>query len=316
MVAIYEKIIKYIDEHIKDEITIEDISKIAGYSSSHIYKIFKYYTSMPIMEYIRGKKLYFAANEFYTGRKLYDIALDFGYETPAGFYKAFQTVFGCSPSEYKNNPTNKNNVLRSNIFMNIENIKNIEELDEGLEFFKYISKITPESDEKFGRNWWIENFNKNPELLLYAKDESKICAVVFGFADGGSITIHEGVLEKYKNTGIFEALFVEIEKRAKRLGYHGIALGIGEGEEEFYAKLGYAGSMLVQSEKHSVEKLKNFLENSCKDGENYEITGTNIYEGYINQLWLRISILDKEQKKRFEEELGDCWCQIIVGKSI
>ena len=315
--AIYEKIIKYIDEHIKDEITLDELSKLAGYSQWHLYKIFKIYSPVPIKEYIRNKKLYAAANEIYTGRKLYDVALDYGYETPAGFYKAFQSVFSCKPSEYKNN--NQNYKTRRNIFMNIEHVKSVEELDEGLKFFNYIYDPyieNGEKTEKFKRNWWIENFNKNPELLLYAKDGDKICAVTFGFVDGGNITVHEGVLEDYRNTGIFEALFIELEKRVKKLGYTGIALGIGEGQEEFYAKLGYTGSMLIQSEKHSVDELKNFLETSCGKNKNYEITGSGIYDGYVNQLWLRVSILDKDLKHKFEQELGDCWTQIIVGKSI
>jgi AraC-like DNA-binding protein/GNAT superfamily N-acetyltransferase len=313
--SVYEKIVKYIDEHIKDEITLDDISKLAGYSIWHLYKIFKIYSPVPIKEFIRNKRLYAAATEIYTGRKLYDVALDYGYETPAGFYKAFQTVFGCKPSEYKINNT------RRNIFMNIENVKTIEELNEGLKFFKYLypdldcfSQVHSESDEKFGRQWWSETFKKNPELLLYAKDGGTICAVTFAFNDGGGdgLTIHEGIIEDYWNTGIFEALFIELEKRAKKLGFTRLTLGIQEGQEEFYAKLGYTGSMLIQSEKHSVDELKKVIEGN----KNYEITGTNIYEGYINQLWLRVSILDKELKKKYEEELGDCWCQIVVGKGL
>ena len=129
---VYEKVIKYIDGHIKDDITLDDLSKHAGYSQCHLYKIFKIYSPAPIAKYIRNKRLYAAANEIYTGRKLYEVALDFGFETPAGFYKAFQSVFGCKPSEYKINNT------RRNIFMNIENVKSIEELNEGIEFFKLI----------------------------------------------------------------------------------------------------------------------------------------------------------------------------------
>jgi len=305
--SVYEKIIRYIDEHIKNEITLDEISKFIGYSQWHLYKIFKIYSPAPIMEYIRNKRLYAAANEIYTGKKLYDVALDYGYETPAGFYKAFQGVFGCKPSEYKINNT------RRNIFMNIQNVKTIEELDEGLKFFKYTGNIDFEGDGIYSRKWWLETFKKNPELLLYAKDGDKICAVTFGFGDGG-MTVHEGILDEYWSTGIFEALFIELEKRAKKFGYTGICLGIQEGQEEFYAKLGYTGDMLIQSEKHSVDDLKNFLQSL--NNKNYEIKGTNIHDGYINQIWLNVSILDKELKKKFEEELGDCWTQIIVGKGI
>ncbi|MCL1857914.1 MAG: GNAT family N-acetyltransferase [Oscillospiraceae bacterium] len=311
----YEKIIKYIDEHIKNDITLDEISKFAGYSQWHLYKIFKIYSPAPIMEYIRNKRLYAAANEIYTGKKLLEVALDYGYETPAGFYKAFQRVFRCNPSEYKINNT------RRNIFMKIENVKTIEELDEVAEFFKIVYTDSPiefeiKEGEKYSNEWWIEQFNKNPELFLYAKDGDKICGAISGWVEhNNNVTVSsDGVLKEYVNQGIHEALFIEFEKRAKKLGCNGIGLGIGEGQEEFYAKLGYVGRMLIQSEKYSVEELKNFLETSCD--KNYELTGTNIYDGYINQIWLNVSILDKELKKKFEVELGDCWTQIIVGKGI
>ena len=306
IISVYEKIIKYIDENIKNEITLDEISKFAGYSQWHLYKIFRIYSPAPIAKYIRNKRLYAAANEIYTGKKLYDVALDYGYETPAGFYKAFQGVFGCKPSEYK---INKNDKLRRDIFMNIETVKTVEELEE---CFKFVYRNHDFSQTEEQR---IEILNKQPELLLYAKDGDKICAVTLGGGgDNGWVTIDEGVLENYWNTGIFEALFIELEKRAKKLGYIGVCLGIGDGQEEFYAKLGYTGNMLIQSDKHSIDDLKNFL--ASLNNKNYEITQTRIHDGYINQIWLNVPILDKSLKKQFEEVLGGCWTQIIVLKRI
>jgi len=161
----------------------------------------------------------------------------------------------------------------------------------------------------------------NPELLLYAKDGDKICAFTLGRIDplpatkgeGGYITVDEGVLEAYKPIGIFEALFVELEKRAKALKHAGLVVGIGEGEEEFYAKMGYVGKTLVQSEKYSLDELKTFN----AQYKNYEMTGTSVYNydgGSVNQMWLNVPLMDKELKNKFEKEIGDCWVQVIVNK--
>ena len=307
--AIYEKIVRYIDGHIKDEISLDEISKIAGYSKWHIYKIFKIYSPAPIKEYIRNKKIYAAANEIYTGRKLYDVALDYGYETPAGFYKAFQAVFGCAPSEYKNN--NKSYKIRRNIFMNIDHVKSIEEFEEVGEFFQKVYPKIP-----FSKQEWLARWTEVSELFLYARDGDTICAATLGKAgeNDSHIMVDEGVLEEYWDTGIFEALFIELEKRAKKLGYKNIFVAIGEGQEEFYAKLGYIGKLLIQSDKHSIDDLKNFL--ASLKNKNAELSHTRIHDGYINQLWLNVPILDKELKKQFAEVLGDCWLQIIVSKGI
>lgn len=311
LTAVYEQIIKYIETHIRDVISLDDIAKTTCYSLSHIYKIFRIYSPFSIKEYIRIRKLYTAASELYSGRKIYDIALDYGYETPAGFYKAFQNVFGCSPSRYKNN------LMKEGIDMAIENIQNIAELNDVLEFANLIYDkpyIDFEGDHHYSRNFWKKQADKNPGLLLYAKDRDKICGILLGFSDDGKfVTVGgDGTTGEYKNKGIHEALFVEIEKRAKTFGYQGICLGIGEGEEEFYAKLGYIGKTLIQSEKHNIDTLQKFNEQH----KNYEVTGAGVYEGYINQLWINASLLDKELKKNYENKLGDCRIQVIVSKNI
>ena len=311
MTAVYHKIIQYIDENIKDEVTISEIADVAGYSANHIYKIFKLYSSYSVMEYVRRKKLYSAANEMYTGRKLYDIALDYGFETPAGFYKAFKSVFGCSPKEYKNL------IMKEGVNMCIDHVKNIEELDAVLAFARGLyPNLTFEFDGdgegKYSRSFWIEKWQKNPNLLLAARDKDVICGIILGWDDDGKyITVAgDGISPEYKNQGIHEALFVEMEKRVKSLGYKGLALGIGEGQEDFYAKMGYVGKTLIQSEKYSVDELKAF--NECYHG--YEVVGSGVYEGYVNQLWVNASLLDKGLKRKFEQEIGDCWVMIIVSK--
>jgi len=97
----YEKMIRHIDTHINKEITIDDLIKLAGYSRRRIYQLFEEYAGMPVMEYIRRKRIQTAVPELRTGKKLYEVALNYGYETPAGFCKAFQSIFGCSPSNYR-----------------------------------------------------------------------------------------------------------------------------------------------------------------------------------------------------------------------
>lgn len=305
MASAYENIILYIDEHIKDEITLDDISKAVGYSSHHIYKIFKMYTSVPVMEYIRRKKLYSAANEFYTGRKLYDIALDYGYETQAGFYKAFQSVFGCSPSEYKNN------ISERKTFMLIENVKNTKELDYVLAFIRTFYPTIYSEEGSY--DYWVKMIDEMPELLLYVKDGDKICGSAFACEGNVGITIsHDSILEEYKSQGIHEMLMVEIEKRAKKFGYHLITLGITDGEEAFYANLGYTASLLIQSGAHSIEELENFNKNN----KNYEVLWTNLYDGEINQICLRTPIGDKELPQKYKQAFDQCWTQTIVQKNI
>jgi len=96
-----QRVIDYIDAHLKEDISIAALADIASYSPWHLYHLFVACTGTPLMEYVRLRRLRSAIDELAQGRKLYDIALDYGFETQAGFYKAFQRHFGCSPARYR-----------------------------------------------------------------------------------------------------------------------------------------------------------------------------------------------------------------------
>lgn len=95
-----EKCINFIEDHIKENITIEEVTSQSGYSHYHFCRVFNLCMGMSIMEYIRSRRLSLAATELFKGDKIIDIALDYGFETPGGFTKAFRKAFGYSPTQY------------------------------------------------------------------------------------------------------------------------------------------------------------------------------------------------------------------------
>ena len=194
--------------------------------------------------------------------------------------------------------------------MFIDHVKSIEELDAILAFWPEVSSFPV--DHMGSREDWIERWKNDSALLLYAKDGEKFCGFAWGCGTPGQYVniAMDGVSSEYKNKGIHEALLVEFEKRANQRGYYGLVLGILDGAEEFYAKMGFVGRTLIQSEKYSVDDLLAFNEND----KNYEVSLTRVHEGHINQLWLNVPLMDKRLKKKYTEEIGDCWVQIIVNK--
>lgn len=95
-----EKCINFIEDHIKETISIEEIASQSGYSLYHFCRVFNLCKGVSVMEYIRGRRLSLAAIELFNGRKIMDIALDYGFETSSGFTKAFRKTFGYSPTQY------------------------------------------------------------------------------------------------------------------------------------------------------------------------------------------------------------------------
>lgn len=100
----YSKTIKdsvdYIETHIKESLTAQQIARDAGYSLSHFCRLFAKERGISVMDYVRGRRLSLARMELLAGRKILDTALDYGFETASGFTKAFRKEFGYAPTLY------------------------------------------------------------------------------------------------------------------------------------------------------------------------------------------------------------------------
>jgi pyruvate-formate lyase/AraC-like DNA-binding protein len=97
------EVLKYINENLCCKLTLDGISRQYGYSKWHFCDRFKQYTGITFSQYVRHRRMQMAALDVLKGRKLTDIALDYGYETQNGFNKSFLTEFGCLPTEFKYN---------------------------------------------------------------------------------------------------------------------------------------------------------------------------------------------------------------------
>lgn len=84
-----ERSIDYIEEHLRENLTAEEIAAQAGYSLYHFCRMFSRCREMPVMEYVRSRRLSLAAVELFGGRRITDIALEYGFETPAASPKPF-----------------------------------------------------------------------------------------------------------------------------------------------------------------------------------------------------------------------------------
>lgn len=92
---------EYIDEHLKEHLSVESLADRSGFSPYHFCRLFSLYMDMPVMEYVRRRRLTRGAEEIYEGRRILDVALDYGFESHNGFTKAFRKVYGYPPDEYR-----------------------------------------------------------------------------------------------------------------------------------------------------------------------------------------------------------------------
>lgn len=91
--------IQYIENHILDELSVDDIAKHIGISSFYYQKGFAMLCGFTVAEYIRNRRLALAGNEIIgADQKIIEIAMKYGYDSPDSFTKAFTRFHGSTPT--------------------------------------------------------------------------------------------------------------------------------------------------------------------------------------------------------------------------
>ena len=96
------RVLDYITEHISDEITLENLAEIAGYSAFHFARKFTLAMGISPGRYLSHKRLEHAMEELAAGRlPLAEIAFNAQFSSQASFTRAFHRATGMTPKEYQ-----------------------------------------------------------------------------------------------------------------------------------------------------------------------------------------------------------------------
>lgn len=94
----------YIEEHIREPITLYQLAQEAAYSPWHCGRVFKELIGKTPFEYIREYRISQAAVRLRDQeQKIIDLAFDFVFDSHEGFTRAFSKQFGMSPNYYSRN---------------------------------------------------------------------------------------------------------------------------------------------------------------------------------------------------------------------
>lgn len=94
-----EGAIDYIESHLKDDFSVEDVASHVYMSSGYFQKAFSMLCGFTVSEYIRNRRLAEAGMELLSSdEKIIDIALTYGYDSHDSFTKAFSRFHGVTPS--------------------------------------------------------------------------------------------------------------------------------------------------------------------------------------------------------------------------
>ena len=98
------RVMDYVEEHLRDEMDEEEISRIMACPYQNFQSLFGQVTNISFSEYIRRRKLTMAAYDLQNSdEKVMDIALKYGYQSGDAFRVAFRKMHGVNPTEVRQN---------------------------------------------------------------------------------------------------------------------------------------------------------------------------------------------------------------------
>jgi len=99
-----EQAVIYIENHLGYNIKVEDVAKAAGYSYYHLNRQFTAILGESIGSYIKKRRLADASKKLlYSELKIIDIAIEYGFDSPEAFSRAFKSIYKVSPQSYRQN---------------------------------------------------------------------------------------------------------------------------------------------------------------------------------------------------------------------
>lgn len=94
--------INYIEHHYAENITVEELAEICRLDRSYFGKVFKSAVGQPPQEFLLRYRMEKAAEALeLTSESIADISVSVGYANALHFSRAFKSVYGMSPREYR-----------------------------------------------------------------------------------------------------------------------------------------------------------------------------------------------------------------------
>ncbi|NLT12076.1 MAG: helix-turn-helix domain-containing protein [Clostridiaceae bacterium] len=100
--ALIEDAVIFIEDHLKEALSLSDISAHLHVSKYHLLRLFRSLTGLPLMSYVRRRRLSSSVTDLLdTDMRIIDIAEEYHFEYEQTYQRAFKRLFGMSPAEFR-----------------------------------------------------------------------------------------------------------------------------------------------------------------------------------------------------------------------
>src|SRR5438876_1163399 len=122
-----QKALWFIESHLADELTLDEIAGVAGISRFHMVRAFAAATGLSVMRYVRARRLSEAARALAGGAPdILTLALDADYGSHEAFTRAFRDHFGVTPEAVRSSTCLDKLTLQEAIVMDSTPIDNLQ----------------------------------------------------------------------------------------------------------------------------------------------------------------------------------------------
>lgn len=102
--TIVEKIVDYIENHLEEDLSLDEIARQLNYSKFYMARTFSRETGTTIYKYIQRRRLTLSAQKLVeTEKPIVEIAYEAQYNSQQAFTLAFHQLYLCSPLVYRKN---------------------------------------------------------------------------------------------------------------------------------------------------------------------------------------------------------------------
>lgn len=97
------QICNYINEHCTEDLTLDEIAAIAGFSKYHFSRLFKQFSNVTFYKYLNQKRISYAEILLAdSSNSITEVALRSGFSSLSAFIRMFKLIKQCTPTEFRN----------------------------------------------------------------------------------------------------------------------------------------------------------------------------------------------------------------------